>query len=738
MRPERTALLIVAALVTAVGPPAAAQDFVPFDDPPLVVPPPEVEPPTEEASTEESHEAAPSKEPPAEETSGASWPTLVGGEKAAGTVDPFADPEPTLDEEGRRIVEEKLIDEQVEPIGASALAPPTHSNRVADPSNERPVPSVAGPLGLPNVVSARVGTVGSVRLGLMAEIFSMKEFLIVGDRNTRQALDLAVAWTPTGWLEAYASLVFAANSNTLSSPTLLQVQGDSRLGVKGVWAAHPAFSIGADLRLSLFPPIGRTGIAAAGFEPRLVSTFDLRPITNGAPIIFHLDFGGIFDGTGSLPEGTALTRVEEFALGVHRHNRLALGVGVEFPLPWVSPYVSWRLRVPLGDVTLPVVRDDSGALRTLKRSEVNSNVLGLGARVTAVRDITFHISVDLGLTGAATAGVPATMPWNLMLGVSYAFDPSARSERVTRTMQRTVEVDKIVEPPTGTIGGIVRDADSGEPLGGALVTVGSGDGMPVASAMASGAYRTYGLEPGEFDLTAEKEGFEPVTLAAVVGAGQHTPLDFSLKTLIRSGSLSLLVRGGLKEKAPIAANVEIAGPQPESLTAGPDGSLAVDLLPGDYVLTVTAEGFLARQKTIRIELGGKLVADLELTSKPKRVLAVLRKNKIQLKRRVHFQTGKAEILPDSFQLLDQVIDIIVTNKINRVRVEGHTDSRGSNRRNLRLSQARAEAVATYLAEKGIAFDRVSAKGFGESKPIAPNLTKRGRAMNRRVEFHVVR
>ena len=70
----------------------------------------------------------------------------------------------------------------------------------------------------------------------------------------------------------------------------------------------------------------------------------------------------------------------------------------------------------------------------------------------------------------------------------------------------------------------------------------------------------------------------------------------------------------------------------------------------------------------------------------------------------------------------------------RVRVEGHTDSRGGDSFNLRLSQSRSESVRAYLIRRGVSPDRMEARGFGETVPIADNRTDAGRAQNRRVEF----
>jgi outer membrane protein OmpA-like peptidoglycan-associated protein len=70
-------------------------------------------------------------------------------------------------------------------------------------------------------------------------------------------------------------------------------------------------------------------------------------------------------------------------------------------------------------------------------------------------------------------------------------------------------------------------------------------------------------------------------------------------------------------------------------------------------------------------------------------------------------------------------------------VEGHTDNIGKEELNIKLSQQRAEAIVSYLTEKGIDPSRLKAKGYGFSKPIADNNTEEGRAMNRRTEIKII-
>jgi len=109
---------------------------------------------------------------------------------------------------------------------------------------------------------------------------------------------------------------------------------------------------------------------------------------------------------------------------------------------------------------------------------------------------------------------------------------------------------------------------------------------------------------------------------------------------------------------------------------------------------------------------------------------------------IYFDFGTATIKPVSYPVLDEVRRVMSDRPAIEVRVEGHTDSKGSEAYNQRLSQQRAEAVVKYLVAKGVAPARLEGVGFGKSRPIAPNANPdgsddpQGRAKNRRTEFHI--
>ncbi len=111
--------------------------------------------------------------------------------------------------------------------------------------------------------------------------------------------------------------------------------------------------------------------------------------------------------------------------------------------------------------------------------------------------------------------------------------------------------------------------------------------------------------------------------------------------------------------------------------------------------------------------------------------------KIELRQTIYFEYNQDTIKARSFPLLDEVGQVLSDNPEISVRIEGHTDSRGGAGFNMRLSQARAESVRAYLIERGVDGDRVQAKGYGESAPIASNRNNAGRAKNRRVEFVIL-
>ena len=123
--------------------------------------------------------------------------------------------------------------------------------------------------------------------------------------------------------------------------------------------------------------------------------------------------------------------------------------------------------------------------------------------------------------------------------------------------------------------------------------------------------------------------------------------------------------------------------------------------------------------------------------KEKKKRVEVKADKIEITEKIQFAKGKAEILSESNELLDEIVATVKENpQIEKIAIEGHTSSEGSADFNRKLSKDRAQAVLDYLVSHGIDKGRLEAKGYGPDKPIAGNDTEDDREKNRRVEFNI--
>ena len=305
--------------------------------------------------------------------------------------------------------------------------------------------------------------------------------------------------------------------------------------------------------------------------------------------------------------------------------------------------------------------------------------------------------------------------------------------------KRTTIMDYLLEPEekapeTGTILGTALSKEN-KPLA-AVISFGDPRILNLASDPNTGQYKGP-LAPGTYQVTANAQNFKPQAQVAQIEKGLPTLVNFILEPAVEA-----VVEGAFAgrvvdpDKQPLPAVISFEGADIQNVVASPaTGEFYVKIKPGSYSVRAAAQGFKSELKVVQIAAGKKTIAEFVLEPLTK---AKLTEKKIEINETIHFETGKAIILPESFGLLDEVSDILRSNPTLSILIEGHTDSIGSDTSNLILSQNRANAVMQYLTQHGVGSDKLKATGYGKSRPIADNSTANGRAKNRRVEFTIIR
>lgn len=154
-------------------------------------------------------------------------------------------------------------------------------------------------------------------------------------------------------------------------------------------------------------------------------------------------------------------------------------------------------------------------------------------------------------------------------------------------------------------------------------------------------------------------------------------------------------------------------------------------------LALTGEKLVAEQKArAEAERRARDAMDKLAVAAALAVKQEARGTVITLPGNVLFSSGKWLLLPDAQSKLDAVADALKNQEDHKMVVEGHTDNQGSESSNVELAQRRAQAVRDYLVSRGVASDKITAVGVGQSRPMADNKSAEGRAQNRRVEIVV--
>ena len=281
-------------------------------------------------------------------------------------------------------------------------------------------------------------------------------------------------------------------------------------------------------------------------------------------------------------------------------------------------------------------------------------------------------------------------------------------------------------PQYGRIAGTVVDAVTGAPLT-AFITFPDHPRMrKMQTNPRTGGFRVRKILAGVVRMAVSADGYEPQVAGVEVHGNRRARATIRLAPPVPAEPVSGRV-SDRKTGEPLAATIKF----PETLIATDSlaGTYQLSLRPGAYPVVVECGDYFAQTATIVVERGRPTVRDFGL----------VKEGMVITLRGVYFDFDKADIRPESKDNLEYAATILKENPSIKVEIQGHTDSVGTDEYNLKLSDRRAAAVVNNLVKTaGIDSLRLTAKGYGESKPVAPNKTEEGRARNRRVEFVILK
>ncbi|UCF45767.1 MAG: OmpA family protein [Myxococcales bacterium] len=623
--------------------------------------------------------------------------------------------------------------------------------------------SFSGPTGGIRIIDASSGPKGTFRLALNTEFFIISDFFVPTDEAHHFAGNLSLSISATEYLEVFAAAEVTSAWDDSNDPMLIQRVADVLLGLKGFYQAKPWVVVGGDASLAFLGGVGdaKATLRSTSFGFRGNVTLDFREYERrDLPLIARFNAQYWFDNSAKLTEGIEdrrydafggavprpletghlLTAFERFAYGVNRTDFVRLATGLEAPLKarnvGLHPMLEWQWDIPVnrqGFVCATTAKPNDDGCLAHEKLKAFPMVLTFGLRIlTPPKGLAFTVGADVGLTGTRNfvRELAPTAPYNVLLGIAYAFDPRPATPVSPAAGQDPVVADE----PTGEVRGRVLEQGSETPVSDAVVAVVGRDISPQVTD-SEGRFVTYGLPEGEVVLEVSHRDYQSAQCHASV------PSEPVCELAPSSDDGRLRVLAVDREGNPIPQiEITVRGPSEHRLISDKAGVATVDgLQPGAYTAHVDDPAYLIAVADLDIRARQETTVQLRILPKPTRPGVVVKKNEIALRRQVSFATGSDEILPNSEPILLEVADVLLRNpSLELVEIQGHTDNVGNQALNMRLSQQRAEAVQTWLIEHGVEPARLMAKGYGPTRPLAPNITQRNRARNRRVQFRIVR
>ncbi len=652
---------------------------------------------------------------------------------------------------------------------AVAETPAAANTPSPDPA---PVATLSAGSGLFQTLTAVPGTPWTFGLALHMEFFRYSDFLVANqnETNSRTAGGVHFQMFFPHAIEAFATIYSMSNINErqyvseTNEPSTQMALGDFLFGAKYTHRITPFLNLGGAVVGRLYSGMAEVGpdFSATSLGLHLLASLDGRTLAPGAPLPFlvHLNLGYVYDGStnvlGDTPRSADFATVEPlygymvqaFALGVSQ-SRVQFSLGLELPFKvkgmTLSPVLEYGFRFYTdgADDTLMGWRNRVAVNGNVAADDTFSQNLMVGVRWHVRPQIAISAGVDLALDYPGYAVAPPLPVYNVFAMLSYHVAESkgpcvAEIREVVKEVDRTPPVE-----PMGTIHGKITD-EKGAPIEGATIDF-VGTQLPRQATDAQGTFTSVPVKPGNYTVRVGKKDYHDQDLqVTVVRTDGATDITMQLKAKgPEQCSIYVFVKDD--EGKPVGGTLRVEGKSMDEkdvkleVPLSAEGKAEVKVFPGAYEIIFSEPEHLTRSATVTLPKCTVTPVELIVKKKPAKSTAQInrKQRQITITERIQFKLDSAELLAESLIILDEVAALMIDNpEILELEVQGHTDDKGKADHNLKLSQDRADAVREYLIKQGVKGDRLTAKGYGHSKPRFANISSRLREKNRRVEFKI--
>jgi outer membrane protein OmpA-like peptidoglycan-associated protein len=584
-------------------------------------------------------------------------------------------------------------------------------------------PNTLGQVGLVRTTSALIEDTGAAWLGLSGRVFATPDFVVDGTADAATFLEGqgSLGFALLRALElSLQTRVGGVLSSARTQPTTSL--GDATLGLKGGFR-FGLVGVGATARLGLPTRAAKVGFDLGNVAVAGAGLVSLDLLELGLPLRLHLNGGYQFqpgrfaaDLNANNPyfldteDGAliAMAAQQWFFDSVHA------GLGVEVPLPYLTPFVEVWYQAALGANDYAFLGDAWLTLTPGLR-------LGLGG-------LRIDLALDVGLSGAAgglaidpaqlTVGQPVNPLWAGRLAVAHAFDLAGGGGGGGRFARLEGCVTADGAPVVGAVAIVAIDGQPG----------------PRLAADAAGCFAAP-VQAGALTVTVTAPLHSSVVVDVAAAAGDTVRADANLVPTPARGRLRGFITNKDDEAIEAALTVVEGGVARDAGTSV-GGAFELDVAAGPVTVIAKSPGLLAQGHTVVVDPDARRTLTLQLRKEPKKRSVTLAANRLELTGRIPYVFRSERLQSTAGYLLDEIADLLLTNPDLRLSIEAHTDPAEVEDASAAkaLTEGRATVLKDALVELGVDAARLETSGYGITQLVGPPNDPK----NRRVELLVIK